>query len=770
MNLVDFDVPVRELAEFVHRRGNLGGNGQFQRADRALEGTRGHQRLQRSRGDNYQSEVPIECLFTQSDVNLRVVGRIDGLVEGRDPIVEEIKTVDSSWSRQADEVHLAQLKIYAGLLVLKKEWSHVSMRLTYLDLATDEITGFSYNATAEELLSFLNETVKEWFSWLLPHIEWIKKRDVSIKEMPFPFTHFRTGQRELARSIYRSIREKENLFIEAPTGMGKTLATLFPAVKSLPLLDDGKIFYITAKTPGRLAANDALERLRQNGLHVRSLSLTAKSKICFANAPMGCDLKTCPFALGYYDRVKQAMRELLEAERLDQDHITTIAQNHQICPYQLSLDVSVWADVIIGDYNYVFDPAVMLQRYFGVGKPKHVVLVDEAHNLVDRSRDMYSATLEINQLIIQANASAGKGSGRARSSLARARKEFQEFLDAPRDNVIAEKSHHDGAVATSELPKEFISRLRSASRAIEEYLLARPPSDNLSPWLEPLFVIYQFLRISENFDESYRVIIDPKNQQITLYCVNPSKRLSETLKGLRSTIFFSATLSPVDYFMDVLGGSSDDKNGRFASPFRSEQMKIQIAPFDVSFQGRDQSLDSVAQAVKEHLVKAPGNHLIYCPSLRYLEQLYGKLTELGVHATIQTPAMDESARTKFLEKFTQGTSSIGLAVLGGIFAEGIDLPGKQLIGVTIIGVGLPGLSIERDLLKAYYDGVGKSGFDYAYQYPGMQRVLQAVGRLIRSEEDQGVVLLIDRRFLETRYARLLPSWWKIDRNYESTSA
>ena len=756
-----YEISVRELAEFVHRRGDLGGVSGFRRSNRALEGINGHKRIQESRGSDYRPEVTVERLFSKSDVTLKVVGRVDGLIEGLAPLVEEIKTVESRWLRQADPVHLAQLKLYAGILALEKGWSHLSLLLTYLELETNKVTHFREEALAAEVIKFLHETVDEWFLWLLPYVEWIARRNASAEALPFPFTTYRSGQRDLAKSVYRAVQNKLNLFIEAPTGMGKTMAALYPAIKALPLIGDGKIFYLTAKTPGRLAAEDALQKLRMSGLQIRSVALTAKAKICFAPDSSGCDPATCPYIKGYYDRYKPAMRELLESQTLDREAITAVAQKHQVCPFELSLDVSRWADVLVGDYNYVFDPTVMLQRYFGEGRARHVVLIDEAHNLVDRSREMYSATLTLDELAIPHEAVRGKGSTTARQSLSVARGEVQRLFSASPTGVPPLRDYHRGAFACVTVPESLLPLLQTTAENIEAFLIEQSTRELTLPWLDSYFAIRRFLQVAEAFDESYRTIIDPGNESITLYCVDPSKQLAQTLKKLRAAIFFSATLSPIAYFVDVLGGSADSSRGIYRSPFRSDQMTVRIEPLNISFQARTRTIGHVAEAVREHIQKNPGNHLIYCPSLAYLDGLNNKLKELGVHVVAQRSMMNEKERESFLAHFAQASESIGLAVLGGIFAEGIDLPGEQLVGVTVIGVGLPSLSIERDLLLAHFDQKEKIGFDYAYRFPGMQRVLQAVGRLIRSESDQGAALLIDQRFLETRYEELFPSWWNV---------
>jgi DNA excision repair protein ERCC-2 len=759
MNPLEYDISVRELAEFVHRQGDLGGESAFRRSNRALEGMKGHKRIQQSRGIDYRPEVPVERSFLKGEVGLRVIGRVDGVVDGLTPLVEEIKTVELGWSRQPDPLHWAQLRIYAGILALERAWPHALLQLTYLQLDTNEVFLFREETSREVLIDFVNQTVDEWFSWLIPHVEWIGQRNASAEKAPFPFTNFRAGQRELARSVYRAVQNKLNLFVEAPTGMGKTLATLYPAIKALPLISHGKVFYLTAKTPGRHAAEDALQKLRDTGVQVRSVSLTAKAKICFAPDALGCDPATCPFRKGYFDRYKPAMRELLASQRLESDHISLVARKHQVCPFQLSLDVSNWVDVIIGDYNYVFDPTVMLHRYFGEGRAKHVVLIDEAHNLVDRSRDMYSVSLAVDDLSVATRTGENKTAGTARRALGAARDRLEALMKSASTGVPQPKSYHQGAFTAETVPETFIETLRTLGGTIETFLVEQSSRETALPWLEPYFAVHRFLQVSGAFDETYRIIIDPRNQSVTLFCADPSKRLAQTLKGLRTTVFFSATLSPLDYFIDVLGGSTESAKGCYASPFRSDQMKVRVAPLNIAFQERDRSMDSVVEVIRRHLRENPGNHLIYCPSLAYLDQLHQKLTALGISSFAQRAGMAESERHSFLAKFTHETDSVGLAVMGGIFAEGIDLPGDQLVGVTVIGVGLPRLSIERDLLATYYDQKERPGFDYAYRYPGMQRVLQAVGRLIRSEDDEGAALLIDRRFLEPRYESLFPSWW-----------
>ncbi len=764
--MTEFQTSVRDLVDFVHRKGSLGGDGLFRSSNRAVEGTRGHRRIQQSRGDAYQAEVSVEHREERQGIRLVLTGRVDGVISSAAPaIVEEIKTVGREWSGRPDPLHLAQLRTYGAILARQNAWPEVDLHLTYLDLETGLETLIRDVEPAESLAGFLDESLHEWLSWLRPRVEWLKIRDASLAKLPFPFGSFRGGQRDLARAVYRSIRDGRSLFVEAPTGLGKTLATLYPAVKSLPLLGPGQVFYVTAKTPGRIAASAAIGQLRSTGAMLRSIMLTAKAKICFAEKPSGCDLRTCPYAIGYYDRIKPAVRELLERGHLDRTAIEETARKHQVCPFELSLDASVWTDLVVGDFNYVFDPTARLQRHFAEGPPRHVVLIDEAHNLVDRSRDMHSAALVAGDLETGSGAAKGKGAAKARRALAAARQSLEDFLHSadPSSSVVPPRAYHDGAAAYADAPEEVITALREAARAIEAFLAALRPGTDLSGWLEPWFAICAFLRASDFFDGTCRTIVSPADGRLAIFCADPAERLRESLKGLRSAVFFSATLSPMEYFRHLLGGGADDGEAAFDSPFRADQMKLAVVPLDVTFKGRAGSLPLVCDAVSTHILSHPGNHLVFCPSLAYLAQLETELSKRFPGRTIftQKATMDESEREAFLSRYAPGAECTGLAVLGGIFAEGVDLPGDRLVGVTVIGVGLPRLSIERDVLQRHFEAERGEGFDYAYRYPGMQRVLQAVGRLIRSESDSGSALLIDQRFQEPRYRCLFPKWWDV---------
>jgi DNA excision repair protein ERCC-2 len=525
---------------------------------------------------------------------------------------------------------------------------------------------------------------------------------------------------------------------------------------------DGQVFYVTAKTPGRISARHALSNLRASGARLRSVLLTAKRKICFSEKPAGCDERTCPFAVGYYDRIKPAVRELLQKEDISREAVEETARAHQVCPFELSLDASVWTDVVVGDFNHVFDPSARLQRHFADGPARHAVLIDEAHNLVDRSREMYSATLTVADLAAPA-AGRAKGAARAKRALAAAADALEHAVRNLPDagSLLESRSYHDGAVALEKPPKDLLTAIRQAARGLEEFLSVQPPGKDVSAWLEPWFALTAFLKAADGYDENCRFLLSPAEASAKIFCADPSSRLRESLKSLRSAVFFSATLSPLSYFRDLLGGDPETTTLAFDSPFQAEQMKLTVLKHDITFKGRAASLEAVADDLARHVRQSPGNHLIFCPSLQYLAEIEPLLRERlpGLDLFAQTSLMEEEQRVLFLQKFETASQVVGLAVLGGIFSEGVDLPGDRLIGVAVVGVGLPRLSLERDILQALFEATRGQGFDYAYRFPGMQRVLQAVGRLIRSEADRGTALLIDRRFRESRYRALFPNWW-----------
>jgi DNA excision repair protein ERCC-2 len=780
-------VSVRELVEFVLRRGDLGGERQFAGSDRAMAGIRGHQMIQRSRPAGYQKEIPVERRVDAGEFILHIRGRIDGLLAtGPVVLLEEIKTVQGHWENAADPLHWAQAKFYAFIYARERALPKIEIQLVYLQLESQQVTEFREAFSFAELSDFFNATVAIYLEWLREQHHWEQDRDQSIRALPFPFPAYRPGQRDLAVAAYRVLGSGGRLFLSAPTGIGKTISILFPAIKAL---GEGKlehIFYLTARTIGRAVAEKAVADLRQCGLKLRSVTLTAKEKVC-VRAGQPCDLLTCPMALGFYDRIKPALREVLGLQEMNRSALEAVAQKHQVCPFELSLEAAVWADLVICDYNYVFDPQVYLRRFFSEEKGNYAFLVDEAHNLVDRAREMFSAELDGKELL-DVKRAISRSVPRCARALAKLHAALRQFGD-PGATDIEAPDPSDAAAELNLFPapkpavkigigdvrairdspeslKPFLALLDAALIAAESWLVQNQPADFRDQLLTFYFQMRSFRRTAGLYDERYITIIENGPAvKMRLFCLDPSHLLRQALARGKAAILFSATLSPIDYFCAVLGGAPEDPRMQLASPFPPANLAVIIHDrIQTQFKARAESLEDVAAAIQTLVQGRAGNYIVYFPSYQYLKAVLERFQVNcpSVTVLVQRPGMTESERDSFLAAFSidHGTTLAGFAVLGGIFGEGIDLVGERLIGAVIVGVGLPQLCLERDLIRDYFQQQNVPGFDYAYTYPGMNRVLQSVGRVIRSEIDSGVVLLIDTRFNEPRYRRLFPPWWK----------
>jgi DNA excision repair protein ERCC-2 len=784
-------VSVRDLVEFVWQQGDLGGERDFVGSQRALEGTRGHQKLQRSRPPGYEAEVRVRHEVEREQFLLRIHGRIDGVhAENGAVQIEEIKTVHGRWDGTADPIHWAQAKAYAAIYSLSTNAPGITIVLTYLELASGKATGLTQYFDTPSLTRFLEETISAYCQWLEEQRCWQETRDQAIAALQFPFALYRPGQRELAVAVFKAIAGEKRLYVAAPTGIGKTISTLFPAIKALGERKLERIFYLTARTPGRLVAQKALDDLRRAGLRLRSLTLTAKEKIC-AREGQSCDPTTCPLAIGYYDRIKDAMRAALQRETLTRTDIEQFAAKHQVCPFELSLDVSSWVDVVICDYNYAFDPKVYLRRHFEDGTGENTFLVDEAHNLVDRAREMFSAELDAASLqkvrraiqksvprcaralskVISAMRKAAAGekpdSGPAATDESPSEPDlFSTTAPAARATDARTPPAREAAVCLKELPQELLHVAQQALDAAEAWLARNEPADFRQELLELYFQLHAFLKTADLYDERYVTIIDGgRFVRVRLFCLDPSFLLREALERGKSAIFFSATLTPIDYYRNLLGGEDSDRALELLSPFPPENLCILVhARIRTDYRSRADSLDEVVESIAAFVRAHTGNYLVYLPSFQYLAAVHERfrLSHPTIETQAQRAAMDEAERDAFLGAFAseRPETLLGFAVMGGIFGEGIDLIGERLIGAVIVGVGLPQLSVERDLMRDHFQERLGEGFNYAYTFPGINRVLQAVGRVIRSESDRGAVLLIDSRFGEQRYRRLFPPHWR----------
>jgi len=777
-------VSVRDLVEFVLRRGDLGGEREFVGSDRALAGMRGHQKIQRSRPTGYLTELPVEHQVEVDEFTLQIRGRIDGLlITSERVLLEEIKTVSASWDHEADPLHWAQAKFYGFMHARENALKELVLQLVYLELPAGKVTEFHQTFSFAELSDYFATTTAEYVTWLQERHHWCLARDASIAALAFPFPQYRPGQRELAVAAYRVLANGGRLFLAAPTGIGKTISTLFPAVKALGEGKLERIFYLTARTVGRAIAEKALVDLRRAGLKLRAVTLTAKEKVCVRDGHP-CDPLTCPLARGYYDRVKPAIREALEQDEITRPVLESVGQKHQVCPFELSLDVSVWADAVICDYNYVFDPQVYLRRFFAEDGGAYGFLVDEAHNLVDRARDMFSADLEGRELldVKRAIKKAAPRCSKALSQLHAAMRKLGHATEPDEAPVEASDSsvelnlfpvqaatireQCEGVSTSLEFPESIIEPLEATLDEAERWLVKNQPAEFREALLALYFRLHSFRRTAEVYDERFVTIIENASEpKVRLFCLDPSLLLRQALARGKTAIFFSATLTPMDYYRTLLGGAPEDPVLQLASPFPAENLTVLIHDrIQTHFKGRAESLGDVVAAIGSLVSGRRGNYIVYFPSYQYLNDVLRKfqVCHPSLPVLVQRPGMTEAERDVFLAAFSveHGETLVGFAVLGGIFGEGIDLVGERLIGAVIVGVGLPQLCVERDLIRDYFQPQSAAGFEYAYMFPGMNRVLQAVGRVIRSESDRGVVLLIDARFNEVRYRRLFPPWWR----------
>lgn len=762
-------VSVHSLVEFVFQTGDLTPGG-FQRRDRAQLGTQGHQQVQRSRPAGYQAEVDNKYRVEAPDLPLEIRGRIDGLYPNAEPVIlEEIKTTTLSLelvTEAYNPLHWAQAECYAYLYALQANLSEICIHLTYYHLDSRKEKTFERHLTLAALETFFQDLITRYLDWFRKVSAWQIRRDQSIQRLEFPYSAYRPGQREMAVAVYKAIRDRDRLYLQAPTGVGKTIAALFPAVKALGQGLAAKIFYLTAKTPGRLVAEKALEALRQAGLDLSSVTLTAKEKICFC-PPVNCDPEICPFARGYFDKVKVALETLDRHQAFTRPLIETLAREYEICPFEFSLDLALWVDCIICDYNYVFDPRVYLHRFFDDVADDYIFLIDEAHNLPDRARAMYSAELE-KKTVLELQRSLKPHLPELARKLGAINKILLEVRKAC-------QAADQEALIETEPPQALLKALREFSQKAEDWLVFNHPAEFRPALLEFYFLCSNYLRTAEDFDTDYVSYFERQGQadlKAKLFCLDPAPRLAAPLERSRSTSFFSATLLPIDYFMQLLTGAAAHPWRIFPSPFPEENVSLLIhTQIGTKYAQRADSYAALAEAIETICLAQAGNYLVYFPSYAYLEAvldlLKARLPESQL--LVQGRAMTETEREAFLDRFSASNQEtlVGLAVMGGIFSEGIDLVGERLIGVVVVGVGVPQLGLERDLLKAYFERLPGQGFAYAYQYPGFNRVLQATGRVIRTETDRGIIVLIDDRFLQARYRQLFPAHW---RGYQAVSS
>lgn len=741
------------------------------------EGSRIHRMIQRRMGSEYHAEVPLRYRREYETYSLLLEGRADGVIDGDVTIIDEIKGTyrDPERMKEPESVHLAQAKCYAWIYAQEHGRDRMKVRMTYCNLDTEEVRYFYYTYSFGELTEWFEDILSQYKRWSDEETAWIQKRQESIRQLRFPFP-YREGQRELAAHVYHTICHGKKLFLEAPTGVGKTISTVFPAVKAMGEKKADRIFYLTAKTITRTVADQTFSLLREGGLHFKTVVLTARDKICFMEEAE-CNPEYCPYAKGHYDRIREAVFDLLTSqEHYSREQIEAYARRHCVCPFEMALDMSLFSDGIICDYNYVFDPHVYLRRFFGEGSQKknHLFLVDEAHNLLDRGREMYSAVLYKEDFL----------------TLKRTIKAYDTRMEkllerCNREMLLLKKECGDWCVVDQiDTLAQAVQRLATV---MEEYLENHEDSPVRREVLDFYFTVSHFQMIYELLDEKYVIYTQFDGEGrffVRLFNVDPSDNLKQCMDRGVSSILFSATLLPIQYYKKLLGGESSDYEVYARSTFDPARKALFLAEDVTSRYTRrtQEEYYRIAEYIHRIVRMRYGNYMVFFPSHLFLRKVYEIYLEHFAgedmaECIVQEEYMTEEKREQFIWRFEgneeavlsdairmdielqEEGSLVGFCVLGGIFAEGIDLKDDRLIGAIIVGTGLPQVCTEREILKGYFEKAGENGFDYAYRFPGMNKVLQAAGRVIRTAQDVGLVALLDERFCFSSYQKLFPREW-----------
>ncbi len=753
-------ISVRNLVEFILRSGDIDNRqGRTDTMAAMQAGSRLHRKIQRRMGASYHAEVPLKLAIEEERYQLVVEGRADGIILEDTVTIDEIKGVylNLDFLKEPIPVHLAQAKCYAYIYGIQQSLETVRVQMTYSNLDTQEMKYFHETYAIGYLTEWFGGLLEAYRKWADFQYDWKKIRQASIGDLPFPFA-YRKGQKQLAASVYHTIARKKTLFIQAPTGVGKTISTLYPAVKAVGESLGDKIFYLTAKTVTGTVAKETFDILKAQGYRAKTIQITAKEKLCLCET-MDCNPAHCPYAKGHYDRVNDAVFDLLLREdTFTREALWEQAEKYQVCPFELCLDTATWVDNIICDYNYVFDPNVYLKRFFAEGiKGDYIFLVDEAHNLVERGREMYSASLYKEDFL----------------NVKKIVKPYSHKLEAELNKcnkVFLEYKRECDTYRLYENVADLVFALMRLAAELDKFLLQNLNYTGKEEVNDFYFALRNFLNIYERVDEHY-VIYGQHDEDrrfvIKLYCVDPSYNLQECINKGNATVFFSATLLPIQYYKQLLS-TKEDNYAVYAETTFSQKQRLLLIGKDVSSKytrRNQQEFARIAEYIYRTAKLKKGNYMVFFPSYRFLQEVYEQFLPLNLgqmDVCVQESGMREEKREAFLEEFAQAReqSLVGFCVMGGIFSEGIDLKKEQLIGAVIVGTGLPQVSHEREILKQYYDSRNGEGFAYAYRYPGMNKVLQAAGRVIRTTEDIGVIELLDERFLQREYRDLFPREWE----------
>ncbi|WP_341319034.1 ATP-dependent DNA helicase [Paraburkholderia sp. IMGN_8] len=750
-------VAVRAMCEFTARRGDL--DLRFTPAPTSLEGMAGHVTVAGRRASGYETEITL----TGTHRGLTVRGRADGYDAAANRL-EEVKTHRGDLERMPANhrtLHWAQALVYGHLLCQTRGLSELTIALVYFNIGSQKETLLTETHTARSLEIFFIEQCERFLDWAVQEEAHRDARNAALGALQFPHGQFRSGQRELAVSVYRAARDGNALLAQAPTGIGKTLATIFPLLKACASDQIDRVFYLTAKTPGRALALDAVETLHQGAapLPLRTLELVARDKAC-EHPDKACNGESCPLARGFYDRLDAARSTALSGRRLDRSAVREAALKHDICPYYLAQELARWSDVVVGDYNYYYDSSAMLYALTQINQWRVGVLVDEAHNLLDRARRMYTVSLD-------------------QAAFRVARKMAPAALRKPLDRLNREwnalkRAQTDTYQVYADVPGKLLSAAQNLISAVTD-LLAEAPLSIDEASLRFFFDTMHFVALAEQFSEHSIFDITltadhyaPRDKTSCTLCVRnviPAPFLAPRYAAARTTVMFSGTLNPHHFYRDTLGLPEQTNWLDVEGPFRAEQLQVRVAAnVSTRWRDRERSLLPIVDLIARQYAAQPGNYLGFLSSFDYLQRVVALMRErcpdLPVWA--QEPGMDEAARDAFLARFRTMNQGVGFAVLGGAFSEGVDLVGQQLIGAFIATLGLPQMNDVNEQMRRTMDAKFGNGYDYIYLYPGLQKVVQAAGRVIRTEQDRGVVYLIDDRYRRLEVRRLLPRWWEVE--------
>ena len=751
---------VHQLVDFLLRTGDID-NRVFNRSSMS-EGTRLHSSYQAKQSANYMAEYPLAVSLTVDEIDILLEGRADGIIKrsNGEYVIDEIKTTVEDLKIFHDDNldwHLGQAKCYAYMFAKLNDLEFIGIKLTYIRQGKEKeqfIDTYTFNYL--ELEQFVVDLINQYLEFYNIIFNKIETRNQSVETLSFPFKKYRPGQRELAKYCYAVAKKGSRMFVEAPTGIGKTISTIFPFIKALKDDEKSKIFYLTAKTSGKEAAHQAIKILKDNGLSLSDIIITAKDKICFCKG-QACNPDECPYTKHYYDKIQTVLRySLLNYDDFDLNLINQIAYDNQVCPFEFELDLSLFMDVIICDYNYLFDPISYMKRYFDEDSSHYLALVDEAHNLVDRSRDMYSASLSYEMFKDAKKSVRHSKFHKLKLAISKMNKMFKEYLFYEDGNHIL-ASFNDYTYKTL---SSFVTTMQDINKNDSKEMT----KEVLSFYLE----VNRFNRILEMVNNSYLTYVEVNHGIVVLnvICLDASKFLNGCLSAIKGSVLFSATLSPLDYYINTLGGTDKDASLVLPSPFPRDNLKIVIAPnVSIRYKKRDTSYQKVAEYIASFVKNKIGNYFVFLPSYEYLRNLMPYIDIKDALIYEQKTEMSDEEKEAFLLNFKPSpeVTSIAFVVVGGVFGEGIDLVSDRLIGAVIVGIGMPRINFVSDQIAKYYDEKGLSGHDYAYLNPGMNKVMQALGRVIRSEDDRGAVLLIDERYLNNEYRDLFKAEW---RDYE----